>query len=137
MGQVRALKAAGVIVAGCLLATAAAGQVTETAEERERRARETVPPATQLGTIEVSAPRPAPEQERLRETIPSVSVNRQQIEQQPNGLRADDIVKRMPGVYTGGAPGEDKDVRLRGIDKEFTRTTIDGLSIRMAARSVN
>ncbi len=116
-------------LAGCLLATAAASQVSETAEERERRARDITPPAAQLGPIEISAPLPAPEQERLRETIPSISVNRQQIEQQPNGLRADDIVKRMPGVYTGGAPGEDKDVRLRGVDKEFTRTTIDGLSI--------
>ncbi len=104
----------------------AKAQQVQTAEEVPVEERNT--PA-RLSPIEVSAPALAAEQERLNETIPSAILNRGQIEGQPNGLRADDIVKRMPGVYTGGAPGEDKDVRLRGLDKEFTRTTVDGLSI--------
>lgn len=108
------------------LTLAAQAQETKTTEEVPVEGR-TAP--ARLSPIEVSAPALAAEQERLNETIPSAIINRAQIEAQPNGLRADDIVKRMPGVYTGGAPGEDKDVRLRGLDKEFTRTTVDGLSI--------
>ncbi|EKP0299056.1 TonB-dependent receptor [Aeromonas veronii] len=40
-----------------------------------------------------------------------------------------DIIKRLPGVYMAGAPGEDKDVRLRGVDKEFTRMQLDGIQL--------
>jgi outer membrane receptor protein involved in Fe transport len=57
------------------------------------------------------------------------SVDRSAIEGLPIGLRVEDIVKRLPAVTTGGAPGEDKDARVLGIDKEFTRTTVDGIPI--------
>ena len=57
------------------------------------------------------------------------SIDRQAIEGLPIGLRVEDIVKRLPAVTTGGAPGEDKDARVLGIDKEFTRTTVEGIPI--------
>lgn len=47
----------------------------------------------------------------------------------PEGAEVGDLVKRLPGVILGGAPGEGKDARVLGLDKEFTRTTIDGVSI--------
>lgn len=43
--------------------------------------------------------------------------------------RAGDIVSRLPGVFMGGPPGDNKDARLRGLDKEFSRTQVDGLSL--------
>jgi outer membrane receptor protein involved in Fe transport len=43
--------------------------------------------------------------------------------------RAGDIVARLPGVFMGGPPGENKDARLRGLDKEFARTQVDGLAL--------
>ena len=47
----------------------------------------------------------------------------------PEGAEVGDLVKRLPGVVMGGAPGEDKDARVLGLDKEFTRTTIEGIAI--------
>jgi hypothetical protein len=57
------------------------------------------------------------------------SIDRRAIEGLPIGLRVEDIVKRLPAVTTGGAPGEDKDARVLGLDKEFTRTTVEGIPI--------
>lgn len=74
------------------------------------------PRTTPLPGVSVEATLPPLEEERLKETIPSASVTRKQFESQPNDLRVNDIAKRMPGLYTGGAPGEDKDARLRGLD---------------------
>lgn len=43
--------------------------------------------------------------------------------------RAGDIVARLPGVFMGGPPGDNKDARLRGLDKEFARSQVDGLTL--------
>src|SRR3989304_3105330 len=48
------------------------------------------------------------------------AIARPAFEEMPIGLRVEDIVKRLPGITTGGATGEDKDGRGLGIDKEFT-----------------
>jgi outer membrane receptor protein involved in Fe transport len=47
----------------------------------------------------------------------------------PAPLRINDVAKRLPGVLTGGGPGEDKEARVFGLDKEFTRTTVNGVPI--------
>jgi outer membrane receptor protein involved in Fe transport len=70
----------------------------------------------------------APEAPRLLEANPITNVNREQIDTRGN-RRVGDILKRMPGVFMGGAPGENNDVRLRGLDKEFTRVQIDDMTI--------
>ncbi len=57
------------------------------------------------------------------------SIERPAFEEMPIGLRVEDIVKRLPAITTGGAAGEDKDARVLGIDKEYTRVTVDGLAI--------
>ncbi len=46
-----------------------------------------------------------------------------------NNRRLSDVVARMPGVFMSGPPGGDKDVRLRGLDKEFSRAQVDGVMI--------
>ncbi|MGI0493778.1 TonB-dependent receptor [Alkalinema pantanalense CENA528] len=60
--------------------------------------------------------------------IPSSRVQRKEFETR-NNRRLGDIIERMPGVVVDGPPGENNDVRLRGLDKEFTRTQIDGLTL--------
>lgn len=77
--------------------------------------------------VEVSADH-LNEQERLISPLPQTSLDREQFSSRPN-VNAGEILKRMPGVYLSGAPGEDKDVRLRGLDKEFTRVTVDGVQL--------
>lgn len=84
--------------------------------------------ATALPTMSVTGSR-APEHYRLEEVAPTVKMTREVYEQLPTGLRANDVVQRMSGVYTGGGPGENKDLRLRGLDKEYSRVTLDGISI--------
>ncbi|MBI4230427.1 MAG: TonB-dependent receptor [Planctomycetes bacterium] len=36
------------------------------------------------------------------------------------------MVRHLPSVMTGGPPGENRDVRLRGMDKEFSQILVDG-----------
>lgn len=54
---------------------------------------------------------------------------REQFANQPDKGRLGDVINRLPGVFMGGAPGENKDIRLRGMDKEFTRFEFDGLQL--------
>ncbi|WP_022941614.1 TonB-dependent receptor [Psychromonas hadalis] len=70
-----------------------------------------------------------PEKHRLTDITPVVTVDRDTFEDQAGGQLITDIVKRLPGVYTGGAPGENKDVRIRGLDKEFSRVELDGIQL--------
>jgi outer membrane receptor for ferrienterochelin and colicin len=62
------------------------------------------------------------------EYVPQSGVQRSDFENR-NNRRLGDIIERLPGVTVDGPPGENKDVRLRGLDKEFTRTQIDGLTL--------
>ncbi len=70
-----------------------------------------------------------PEEHRLKQTAPQVTVRRETFEKQAGGPLINDVVKRLPGVYTGGAPGENKDLRMRGLDKEFSRVQFDGVQL--------
>jgi outer membrane receptor protein involved in Fe transport len=68
------------------------------------------------------------EARRLVSSEPFAGVTREEFGRRAN-RRAGDIVARLPGVFMGGPPGENKDARLRGLDKEFTRTQVDGLQL--------
>ena len=68
------------------------------------------------------------EESRLAEPVPNTSIDREQIDNRAN-RRIGDAVKRMPGVFMGGAPGDNNDIRLRGLDKEFTRVQIDNVVV--------
>jgi outer membrane cobalamin receptor len=67
-------------------------------------------------------------QPRLRNPLPQTVVNRKEFSDR-SGLRGGDVLRRLPGVIIQGGPGADKDVWLRGIDKEYTRTQIDGITV--------
>jgi outer membrane receptor for ferrienterochelin and colicin len=62
-----------------------------------------------------------------RDYVTGDTFDRTQLDRLPSGSQAQDFVKRLPGVMTGGAPGEDKEARVLGLDKEYTRTSIDGI----------
>lgn len=78
--------------------------------------------------VQVKASRPKAEAQRLEEATPQVSVRRETFEKQPDA-KAADLVKRLPGVAIGGPGGKARDIRLRGLDKEFTRIQVDGISL--------
>ncbi|MFN3579610.1 MAG: TonB-dependent receptor plug domain-containing protein [Pseudomonas sp.] len=59
----------------------------------------------------------------------ATAIDRSTIEQQPAARNLGDVINRMPGVFMGGPPGENNDIRLRGLDKEFTRFELDGAQL--------
>jgi outer membrane receptor protein involved in Fe transport len=68
------------------------------------------------------------EERRLALPEPFTGVTREEFGRRAN-RRAGDIVARLSGIFMGGPPGENKDVRGRGLDKEFTRAQVDGLAL--------
>ena len=66
--------------------------------------------------------------DRFTSPIPQVGISREEFTTLPD-QNVGEILQRLPGVVIGGAPGESKDVQLRGLDKEFTRTQVDGIQL--------
>ncbi|MGQ9918374.1 MAG: TonB-dependent receptor domain-containing protein [Bryobacteraceae bacterium] len=83
-------------------------------------------PAPLVTRVEVNAG--TFDQIRLDEPVFQTGLTRDDIATR-NNRRLSDVVARMPGVFMSGPPGGDKDVRLRGLDKEFSRTQVDGVMI--------
>ncbi len=73
--------------------------------------------------------RSAVERERMESVAPMTGVTRQEFKKRANADRLGDVIDRLPGVFMGGAPGENKDIRLRGMDKEFTRFELGGVQL--------
>lgn len=68
------------------------------------------------------------EQQRLASEVPQAGIAREEFGQR-NNRRLGDVLQRLPGVQMGGPPGQPQDVQLRGLDKEFTRTQVDGVRL--------
>ncbi len=68
------------------------------------------------------------DEERLDDPLPASGIGRMDIASR-NNRRLSDVVARLPGVFLTGPPGGEKDVRVRGLDKEFSRTQVDGVAI--------
>ncbi len=83
-------------------------------------------PAVLVETVVVNAG--TFDQMRLDEATFQTGLTRDDIATR-NNRRLSDVVARMPGVFLSGPPGGDKDVRMRGLDKEFSRTQVDGIVI--------
>jgi outer membrane receptor protein involved in Fe transport len=69
------------------------------------------------------------EEHRLTDSVPVVTIKQEVFKKQAGAQLINDVIKHMPGVFTGGAPGENKDVRLRGLDKEFSRVEFNGVQL--------
>ncbi len=67
-------------------------------------------------------------QERQQAPNSMIVVGQTEIERF-NDRTAGDVLRRLPGVLFGGEPGESKDVRIRGLDKEYSQVLINGRRI--------
>ncbi len=67
--------------------------------------------------------------DRLRSIAPITGTTREEFQKRPNTRRLGDVIDRLPGVFMGGPPNMNKDIRLRGLDKEFTRLEFGGAQI--------
>lgn len=71
----------------------------------------------------------AGDQERFDRVEPSARLTREQFEQMPSDRRLSDVIDRMPGVFFRGPVGVNRDIKLRGMDKGFTRFELDGIQL--------
>jgi len=79
---------------------------------------------TALPTMQVEGERIAL-QERRQSVAPKLVIDGEDLRRSGNGSLGD-ALRRVSGMYFGGAPGENKDLRLRGLDKEYSQVLIDG-----------
>jgi iron complex outermembrane receptor protein len=112
----------GVLVA-CFFGATAWGQELEGLDEGEMLLEEVIVKGTK------NRPKPS-DRVRDRRDNPHAKViaGREEIEAFGD-LTAGDVLKRLPGLYMGGEPGENGDIRLRGLDKEYTQILVDGKRI--------
>jgi len=69
------------------------------------------------------------ETKRLSSAAPVAEVDRATFERRPGTQRLGDVVTRMPGIYMGGPPGLTQDIRVRGLDQEFSRLEMGGIQL--------
>lgn len=82
---------------------------------------------TSLKTITVVGQQSALQQ---RQQAPNSIVVLDQVEiDRFNDRTAGDVIRRLPSVLFGGSPGENKDVRIRGLDKKYSQVLINGRRI--------
>ncbi len=86
---------------------------------------DTAPTQFSLERVDFTEQRHQGLQQRHDSNISKVIVTREDIVQFRD-RRAGDILRRMPGLFMGGPPGENRDVRLRGLDKEYNQILING-----------
>ncbi len=71
----------------------------------------------------------AEDPERFDRIDPVSRLTREQFEDLPNNRRLSDVIDRMPGVFFRGPVGVNRDIKFRGLDKDFNRFEVDGIQL--------
>ena len=82
-------------------------------------------PAADMGRIEVTSGRDNDTQQRRESTASKIVIGREEIERQGDS-NLGEILKRMPGITLGGAPGRGGGIRMRGLSQGYTQILLDG-----------
>ncbi|WP_310627147.1 TonB-dependent receptor domain-containing protein [Limnohabitans sp.] len=94
-------------------------------------AQQTTAPAAQtsdMGQIEVTSGRDNDTQQRRESTASKIVIGREEIERQGDA-NLGEILKRMPGITLGGAPGRGGGIRMRGLSQGYTQILLDGARV--------
>lgn len=75
--------------------------------------------------IEVTGRRDDPDAARRRATAAKIVIDRQEIEAFGDSSLGE-VLRRLPGITTGGTPGRGGAPRMRGLGSGYTRLLIDG-----------
>ncbi len=86
---------------------------------------QTAPGVTDLGRIEIRSNRDNDTEVRRESTASKIVIGRDEIEKQGDATIAD-VLKRLPGVTMGGAPGRGGAIRMRGLGNGYTQILLDG-----------
>jgi len=105
---------------------AAASAPASAASAPARSGQRQVPAATpaQLEKVEVSGTASDAEQRRSS-TAAKIVISREEIERYGDSS-VSEVLKRLPGVTTGGRPGRGGDVRMRGMGGGYTQLLVNG-----------
>ncbi|MEO8278306.1 MAG: TonB-dependent receptor [Ideonella sp.] len=91
-----------------------------------RRPSDATPPSTTLQRVQITGSTSTDEtQQRRQSTAAKIIVGREEIERFGDDNVAD-VLKRLPGVTTGGAPGRRGGPRMRGLSGGYTQLLING-----------
>ncbi len=82
-------------------------------------------PATDLGRIEIRSNRNNDTEARRESTAAKIVIGREEIEKQGDATLGE-VLKRLPGVTIGGAPGRGGAIRMRGLGNGYTQILLDG-----------
>jgi iron complex outermembrane receptor protein len=82
-------------------------------------------PATDLGRIEIRSNRNNDTETRRESTAAKIVIGREEIEKQGDATLGE-VLKRLPGVTIGGAPGRGGAIRMRGLGNGYTQILLDG-----------
>ena len=81
-------------------------------------AQQSTPPVatSDMGRIEITSGRDNDTQQRRESTASKIVIGREEIERQGDS-NLGEILKRMPGITLGGAPGRGGGIRMRGLSQ--------------------
>lgn len=124
--RLRLTTAAALMACGCLPALAQTQPAPPAAAASAPAARPARPAAApeQLNRVEVSGTA-SEESIRRASTASKIVITREEIEKFGDST-VGEVLKRLPGVTTGGRPGRGGDVRMRGMGGGFTQILVDG-----------
>jgi len=83
------------------------------------------PVTSDMGRIEITTERDNDTQQRRESTASKIVIGREEIERQGDA-NLGEILKRMPGITLGGAPGRGSGIRMRGLSQGYTQILLDG-----------
>lgn len=78
-----------------------------------------------MGRVEITSERDNEMRERRESTASKIVIGREEIERQGDS-NIGEILKRMPGITLGGAPGRGGGIRMRGLSQGYTQILLDG-----------
>ncbi len=122
LGAVLATVCVAVLVPAQAVAQAAAAPGAAASAPAPR----TVPPAAEAGQrVDVSGSRENDADQRRKSTAAKIVIGREDIDKFGDATLGE-VLRRLPGVSTPGAPGRGGPPRMRGLGGGFTQLLIDG-----------
>jgi outer membrane receptor for ferrienterochelin and colicins len=114
------------LACAALLALAAPAQAQEDSSAAKADASTAAKPAVpSLERVEIRGARASDTEARRQSTAAKIVVGREEIERMGDN-NLGDIMKRLPGVTLGGAPGRGGDIRMRGLGSGYTQILLNG-----------
>ena len=80
---------------------------------------------TDMGRVEIRSNRDNDTEVRRESTAAKIVIGRDEIEKQGDATLGE-VLKRLPGVTIGGAPGRGGAIRMRGLGNGYTQILLDG-----------